>query len=197
MPRVGLTRAAVVAAALELVDANGVGGFAGLTLASVAARVGVAVPSLYKHVDSLADLRRGVAVESVDALTATLARATTGRSERDAVRAMSRALRGFAAEHPGRYAATQVAPDPNDPFDAALAASAAETLAVIAAVLRGFDLPPELTIDAIRVLRSSLHGFVVLELGGGFGMPQDLDRTFDLLVETVVAGIERMAAAVV
>jgi AcrR family transcriptional regulator len=193
MPRSGLTRARVIAAAIELVDRGGISGFADLTLASVASRVGVAVPSLYKHVGSLADLRRGIAVDSIENLTLVLTRATTGRSERDAVSAMAHALRDFARQHPGRYAATQVAANPDDPLDAELSARSADTVTVIAAVLRGFDLPPERMIDAIRMLRSALHGFVVLDLGGGFGLPDDLDRSFEVLVGAVVAGIERLA----
>ena len=59
--------------------------------------------------------------------------------------------------------------------------------------ISGFDLPPELIIDAIRMLRSALHDFVVLELGGGLGLPNDLDRHFDLFVSTVISGIEGLA----
>ena len=195
VPRVGLTRAGVIAAAIELVDAGGISGFAEFTLASVASRVGVAVPSLYKHVGSIADLRRGIAVDSIGAITAVVTRATTGRSGRDAVVSMAHALRDFAREHPGCYAATQVAANPLDPLDADLAARSAETVTVIASVLRAFALPPELMIDAIRMLRSALHGFVVLELGSGFGLPDDLDRSFEVLVETVIVGIERLAIA--
>jgi hypothetical protein len=41
----------------------------------------------------------------------------------------------------------------------------------------------------VRVVRSALHGFVALELNGGFGMSLDLDASFDLLVETLVKGL--------
>lgn len=195
MPRAGLTRTAVTEVALELVDAGGPTGFDTLTLAGVAARAGVAVPSLYKHVGSLADLRRLVATESVGELTRVLAGATIGRAGADALREAADALRAFAHAHPGRYAASQVAADPSNPEDAELGARGAETVAVLAGALRGFDLPAELTTDAIRVLRSGIHGFVVLELGGGFGLPDDLDRSFALLVEAIIAGIARMALA--
>ena len=189
MPRAGLTRAGVVAAAVEAVDQVG---FDGLTLASIAASAGVAVPSLYKHVSSLADLRREVAIVSVNQLTAAMTDATTGRAKGDAVRGMADAIRGFARRHPGRYAAAQVAPRLDDPADAELALAAARTVDVAAAVLRGFELPAEDTIDSIRIVRSAVHGFVSLELGGGFGLPDDLDHTFGMLVDTVVAGIENL-----
>ena len=193
MPRAGLTRSAVTDVALDLVDAGGPAGFDTLTLAAVAAKAGVAVPSLYKHVGSLADLRRLVATESVTELTRVLAAATIGRAGAEALRAAADAVRGFAHAHPGRYAASQVAADPADPDDAELGARGAETVAVLAGALRGFDLPAELTTDAIRVLRSGIHGFVVLELGGGFGLPDDLDRSFALLVDAIIVGIARLA----
>lgn len=193
MPRAGLTRAAVAAVAVELVDEGGTAGFERLTLAAVAGRAGVAVPSLYKHVASLDDLRRLVAIESVSELTRVLAAATIGRAGPEAVREAADAMRAFAHRHPGRYAATQVAPDGGDPADAELAERADETLTVLAGVLRGFGLPDDELVDAIRMLRSAIHGFVTLELGGGFRLSDSLDRSYSVLVDGVIAGIERLA----
>lgn len=194
MPRAGLTRPAVVAVAVGLVDDGGTDGFERLTLAAVAGKAGVAVPSLYKHVSSLAELRRLVATEAVAELTRVLAAATIGRAGPEAIRAAADAIRDFAHRHPGRYAATQVAPDASDPADAELAARAEETLVVLSGVLRGFGLREDALVDAIRMLRSAVHGFVVLELGGGFGLPDDLDRSYAVLIDGVTAGIERLAA---
>lgn len=194
MPRAGLSREAVVRIALDLVDAGGPTGFADLTLAKVAAEAGVATPSLYKHVGSLAALRREVAVLTVQDLTARLVDSTVGRSGPDALRALAHAMRDYAHARPGRYAAVQVAPDPDDPEAAPLAAAAARTVEVIAAALRGFDLPDDRSVDAVRAVRAGVHGFVTLELGGGFRMPQDRDRSFDVLVGMLVAGVAALAA---
>jgi AcrR family transcriptional regulator len=189
MPRAGLSRDAVVRIALDLVDAGGTTGFADLTLAKVAARAGVATPSLYKHVGSLADLRREVAIASVRELNRSSAAATVGRAGPEALRAMAHAWRAYAREHPGRYAAVQVAPNPDDPAAAEHAEVAAESVRLAAAVLRGFDLPDDAMVDAVRAVRAAVHGFVGLELGGGFRLPQDLDRSFDVLLDMLVAGI--------
>ncbi|WP_307794759.1 WHG domain-containing protein [Leifsonia sp. TF02-11] len=193
MPRAGLTRSAVTTVALDVVDDGGVTGLDRLTLAAVASRAGVAVPSLYKHVASLDDLRRLVATDCVAELTRVLAQATIGRSGPDAIHSAADAVRAYAHRHPGRYAATQVAPDLASDADAELAARAEETIAVLAAALRGFGLPDDDTVDAIRMLRSALHGFITLELGGGFGLPDDLDRSFRLLIDGIVAGIAALA----
>ena len=58
---------------------------------------------------------------------------------------------------------------------------------VVADVLSGFDLAGDDAIDAIRALRSALHGFVSLEAEGGFGLPLDVDRSFDRLVQGMVS----------
>ncbi|MDF9878035.1 TetR/AcrR family transcriptional regulator [Cellulosimicrobium cellulans] len=189
MARAGLSHAAVVRIAVDLVDAGGPTGFVDLTLAKVAAQAGVATPSLYKHVGSLAALRREVAVVSVEEYTRALTDATVGLAGPDAVAALAHATRRYARAHPGRYAAVQVAPDPDDPADAALSAAASRSAQVVAAVLRGFDLPEDRTIDAIRSVRASLHGFVALELGGGFRLPDDLDQSFEVHVRAMLAGL--------
>ena len=48
-------------------------------------------------------------------------------------------------------------------------------------------------IHAVRVVRSALHGFVVLEHEGGFGLPLSLDDRFATLVEMIDAGLSRTA----
>lgn len=193
MARAGLSHAAVVRIAVDLVDAGGPTGFADLTLAKVAAQAGVATPSLYKHVGSLAALRREVAVVSVEDYTRALTDATVGLAGPDAVAALAQATRRYARAHPGRYAAVQVAPDPDDPADTALSAAAGRSVQVVAAVLRGFALPEDRTIDAIRSVRASLHGFVALELGGGFRLPDDLDQSFETHVRAMLAGLAALA----
>ena len=189
MPRAGLSHDAVVRLAVEVVDAGGPSGFADLTLAKVAAKAGVAAPSLYKHVGSLADLRREVSVVAVRELTVAAASATVGRAGADALHALADALRTYALDHPGRYAATQIGPDPDDPAAASLRDAAADSVQVVVAVLRGFGLPDDRVIDAVRAVRAGVHGFVTLELGGGFRMREDVDQSFAVLLDMLVAGV--------
>ena len=40
-------------------------------------------------------------------------------------------------------------------------------------------------IDAVRMMRAALHGFVSIETAGGFGIPQSVDATFARLVDTL------------
>ena len=105
---------------------------------------------------------------------------------------MAHAVRNFAHEHPGRYAATQTAVISSNASGERLAHARAQTVTVIAAVLREVTLPENRMVDSIRILRSAVHGFVLLELQGGFGLPDDLERSFTLLIEPVTAGVSRL-----
>ncbi|WP_430787934.1 TetR/AcrR family transcriptional regulator [Actinoplanes sp. G11-F43] len=185
MPRAGLAPASVIAAGADLADEVGL---AGLTMGLLAERVGVRTPSLYKHVDSLDTLRRGIAVQAKRELGAALARAAVGRSGGAALHAFAAAYRRWALDHPGRYAATVRAPAPGDEEDL-LAGN--ETLQVLLDILTGFDRPDDTRIDDARMVRSALHGFTSLEGGGGFGMPQDVDRSYRHLVDVLVTALER------
>jgi AcrR family transcriptional regulator len=175
VPRAGLSPDAVVEAAIDVLDVRGLDG---LTLAAVAERVGVAAPSLYKHVDSLAELRTRVAARLIAELAERLATAVMGRSGDDAVAALMHSYRGYVLEHPRRYAA--VPPDPlHDPN---LNAAGARLLDVVIAVLRGYGLEKTEAIHAIRCLRAAVHGFVSIETSGGFGMSESVDDSYDRLV---------------
>ncbi|MEX1079084.1 MAG: WHG domain-containing protein [Homoserinimonas sp.] len=192
MPRAGLSRDAVTQAALAIIDEAGARGFDTLTLASVAARVGVSGPSLYKHIGSLADLRREVALASVRELTRLLSSATVGRAAEEAVIALAAEVRAFAQRSPGRYLSTQRAGDPRDPADTELIAAGGESVAVISSALRGYGFTPEQRIDAIRAFRSAVHGYVLLELEGGFALARDLDASFSTLTRMLTQGLANL-----
>ena len=148
--------------------------------------LGVRAPSLYNHVDGRAGLLRALALRGVRELTAALREAAVGRSGPDALGATAHAYRAYAHAHPGLYAATVAAPAPDD---AAHQAAARETVDVVFAVLRGWNLEGDDAVHAARAFRSTVHGFVVLEAAGGFGIPVDLDDSFDRLVATLAGGL--------
>ena len=154
-------------------------GFDRLSLAAVAERVGVRLPSLYKHLESLDGLRRDVAVRAIGELGAVLTGAVTDRTGRDALGPLARAYRDYARRHPGRYAATVRAPLPGDEGHARASEA---VLQVVFEMLAGYGLDGDDAVDGARSLRAALHGFVVLETSGGFGLPRDVDRSFDRLV---------------
>lgn len=182
--RPGLDGEQVVGAALRIADADGL---AAVTVARVAADLGVRAPSLYNHVDGLDGLVRGIALRALGDLEAALSRASVGRSGSAAVRAAADAYRAYALAHPGAYAATQQARPDADPE---LQAAAQRTVEVLLAVLRDWRLEGDELIHAARAVRSALHGFVVLEADAGFGLPVDRDASFAWLVTMLIGGLD-------
>jgi AcrR family transcriptional regulator len=154
-------------------------GLANLTLTAIAPRLGVRMPSLYKHVASADALKRLVTIQATREMADVFARAAAGKSEADALAAIAGAWRAWANAHPGRYAATVRAPARDD---AEHTAAADDALQIVLAALAGYALRGHDAIDAARAFRSTLHGFISLEQAGAFGLPVDIDRSFDRLV---------------
>jgi AcrR family transcriptional regulator len=185
VPRAGLSRSIVISEAAELVDEVGWGQ---LTMASVADRLGVRLPSLYKHIGSLDDLRRGIGLLALGELRDVLASAAIGRSGPDALREVALAYGAYARAHPGRYASTIAAPGPGEEERTELGG---RVLEVVFAVLAGYGLAGDDAVHATRVMRAALHGFVTLEASGGFGMPQDIAVSYEYLIRTLDESLAR------
>ncbi|AZM51295.1 TetR family transcriptional regulator [Streptomyces sp. WAC 01529] len=174
MVRAGLTPERVALAGAELADEVGLDQ---VTMARVARRLGVKDASLYTHVRGLEDLRGRIALLAADEKTLRIAEATAGRSGKDALVAFADAWREYAHEHPGRYAATQISVR-IDPELAARAPGPRRAVELTYSMLRGYGLAePDLT-DAVRLLRSTFHGFVALEAAGGFAHARAPQRSW-------------------
>src|SRR5919199_3743621 len=111
MPRSGLNTELVVDAAARLADAEGL---ENLTLKRLADALDVRPPSLFSHVEGLADLRRQLQLRALREMAARCGRAAIGRAGDEAVLATATAARDFAREHPGLYAASLGAPPAGD-----------------------------------------------------------------------------------
>ena len=182
MPRAGLTTAAVVDIALALVDEKGLDA---LSLAAVADRAGVATPSLYKHVASLGELKALVGVRVLEDMTDQFTAAVLGRGGDEAVTALMHAYRAYVAAHPKRYAAM-----PMDPLhDRVQEAAGTKLVGVMYATLRGYGLEGPAAVHATRRLRVLVHGFASVESAGGFGLPEELDETYDQIVRMYLASL--------
>ena len=190
MPRAGLDPATVVAAGAALADEVG---FTELTMGRLAERVGVRVPSLYKHIASQDDLNRRIAALALAEAADAIGAATQGRAGRDALAAAARALRDFVLTHPGRYAAT-IGVTPTGPDDP-IAVAEMRGLAPFEAVLRGYDIAQQDMTHALRALRSVFHGFATLQASGGFQWSTDRDESFEWLIDLVDRGLRSTSVA--
>ncbi|MFI5084061.1 MAG: TetR/AcrR family transcriptional regulator [Streptosporangiales bacterium] len=184
MPRAGLTGDDVVTSAAGLADEIG---FHAVTMGLLADRLGVRPPSLYKHVGGLADLQHRLATLAMTELGEVIRDAAQGRAGLDALTALLTAVRAYVTVHPGRYAAT-VGAEFTGPDDPLLAASA-RIIGSIAAVLRGYGIGEAEMDHAIRTIRSTMHGFAMLEASRGFQWQADPDESFDWMIRFIDRGL--------
>ncbi|MFJ7203921.1 TetR/AcrR family transcriptional regulator [Streptomyces sp. NPDC098789] len=161
MARAGLTTARLVRAGAELADEVG---FEQVTVSALARQFDVKVASLYSHVKNSHDLKTGIALLALEELADAVAVALAGRAGKDALAAFANVYRDYARQHPGRYAAAQFRLDP----EAAAASAGGRHARMTRAILRGYDLTEPDQTHAVRLLGSVFHGYVTLELSGGF-----------------------------
>lgn len=179
MARQGLSGDRLAKAGFELADDIG---FENVTITELARRFDVKPASLYSHLRGCDDLKARIAVLALEELDGRVSDASAGRAGKAALRGVADAYRDYAAAHPGRFAAAQ------HPLDAPTSSSSAGARQSqrLRAILRAYPLAESEQVHAIRMLGSTIRGFVALELSGSFthsspGAEESWDRTIDAL----------------
>lgn len=181
MARAGLTPERLTRAGAELADEVG---FDQVTVSAVARRFDVKVASLYSHLKNSQDLRTRIALLALEELADRAADAVAGRAGKDALTALANVYRDYAREHPGRYAAAQFRLDPR----AAAASAGGRHAQLTRAILRGYDLTEPDQTHAVRLMGSVFHGYVGLEMGGGFShSAPDTQETWSRILDALDA----------
>ncbi|NUO44690.1 MAG: TetR/AcrR family transcriptional regulator [Streptomyces sp.] len=179
MARAGITAERLTEAAADLADEVG---FDKVTVSALARHFGVKDASLYSHVKNLQELRTRVALLAGAEMIDRIAVAVAGRAGKDALAAFAGAYREYALERPGRYAATQIRVDQALVTDSPGFRRTAE---ITYGMLRAYGLEePDLT-DAVRLLRSTFHGYCALESTGGFGAPREVRKSWDRTIDAL------------
>lgn len=177
----------VVAAAERLVAGRG---WEDLTMAALAAELGVRPPSLYRHIESLDALRKTMRLRTLAGLSDAVRAAVMGKSGVEGLHALTDAYRGYAKAHPVRYlAGTGVHGDEAMRLEGRRVGEAGY------AVMASFGLSDDELPVATAQLAALVHGFVSLELLQTIDWVADSDAAFHSLVELFAAGIERAAGA--
>ncbi|KAA3644594.1 MAG: TetR/AcrR family transcriptional regulator [Chloroflexi bacterium] len=183
-----LTRQVVVETAARLVDQAG--SFEAISLAQLAAALDIRVPSLYNHVDGLKGLKYALTIYWANEFHRYVNETIQGKSGREALIAFAKTYRQSAKDHPGLYPLMLRAPEEHEEE---LAAIHTQFLNTVMLMLGSFGINGDQALHAIRGFRSLLHGFVSLDQVGGFGMPLDLDHSYELLTNMMIDGLEQLA----
>ncbi|GHF02354.1 TetR-like C-terminal domain-containing protein [Streptomyces werraensis] len=180
-PRAGLTAERLTRAGATLADEVG---FDQVTVSELARRFDVKVASLYSHVRNSHDLKTRIALLALEELADRAADALAGRAGKDALVALANVYRDYAREHPGRYAAAQFRLDP----ETAAAGAGVRHAKMTRALLRGYELDEPDQTHAVRLLGSVFHGYVSIEMGGGFShSAPDTDETWSRVLDALDA----------
>lgn len=186
--RTRLDKAAVVQAAVEILNAEGL---QALTLSRLAEELGIQTPSLYNHVDGLAGLQQDLAILNAKLLADRLSTAAMGKSGAELFMEAAQAFRAYVKEYPGLYMSTLRSSGVQEVMDKELQQEEERTMNVGLVVMASLGLKGEDAIHGLRAFRSMVHGFATLEVAGGFGLPQDCDESFRRLVQALVAGLQK------
>ena len=159
----------------------------GLTMHSIAERVGVRAPSLYKRIRSRNDLLRLVANDAAAQLTGDLdAAATTGDPRQD-LAALARTFRDFAHRNPGAYSLLFARLPDDARADPEWSVMASAPVLKATERLAGTDD----ALPAARTVVAWANGFIGMELAGAFRLGGDVEQAFDYGIDhlsTALAG---------
>ena len=173
---------AIVAAGRQILEADGLDA---VTMAAVAARVGVRAPSLYKRVRNRDELIRLVAEAAIGELRDSLAAADHGGDPRTRLGELARALRAYARSRPAGYRLVFLPRAEGVEVPRALLEATSAPLFAVVAELAG----PASALVAARTVTAWVTGFISMELNGAFRLGGEVDAAFDY-------GIARLADAV-
>lgn len=186
-PRPGLDKAAVVRAAARLADRDG---FHAVTLASVAAELGVRSPSLYNHVDGLPGLHAALTLHGLRTLHQGLMKAVIAKSGEDALRQACLAYVEFARTRPGLY---EAALQPILPEQMELIQAGDSIVELLLQILAPYKLSTAGALHTVRFLRSFCHGFCSLERSGQFAMNLNCDDSLAYMIDVFIQGLNLQA----
>ena len=177
----------IVKAGRDIVETDGIDG---LTMQSVAARVGVRAPSLYKRLHGRNELLRLVANDAAAELTRDLESAADGKDARRDLASLASTFRRFAHANPGAYSLI-FAPLPDDArADDGWSVKASAPVIDTTERLAGTDH----ALEAARTVVAWANGFIAMELAGAFRLGGDVDRAFDYGIDRLGVAIDTGAA---
>ncbi|MEO6886734.1 MAG: TetR-like C-terminal domain-containing protein [Jatrophihabitantaceae bacterium] len=160
-------------AAADIIDERG---FAGLSLTVVAEGLGVRVPSLYKHIAGIDDLRDRLGQLAREQLRSEVQAAAINLFGREALLGLLRGYREYATAHPGRYAA----------FIGLPSTSPSELLARVI----GECAVPAVQVPVVTLaVRSVIRGFVGLSATGAISAGRESDAVFAAILDLLDHGM--------
>jgi AcrR family transcriptional regulator len=173
---------AIVAAGRAILESDGL---PAVTMNRVGAAVGVRAPSLYKRVADRDALIRAISDGVVADLSSAIAHATESDDPRADLHTAARAYRAFVHRNPNGYRLLFAdIPAAARPDPATVAASGLPIVRAMAQLIGEAK-----ALEGARTMVAWAHGFVSMELAGGFRLGGDVDAAYAFGIEALLAGV--------
>lgn len=183
MPRKGLSMDEIVAAATALVEEKGLDSF---SLRELAARLGIKPASLYNHVKSVEEITTAVGHIALNALYEQLHAVPSDLNRKQRLLHMADAYRAYALQNQELYKAIVRMPSYEDE---PLKEEAHSIIQELYGALDGFSLNYAEKVHFGRAYRSSMHGFVSLEMNGYFQGAPDAEESYHFLMQQILTAL--------
>jgi AcrR family transcriptional regulator len=181
-----LSKDAVLAAAVRLAEEKGL---SALSMQELAGTLGVIPSSLYNHISGLDEAKMYVVQFAGESLIAAVRDYVLGYAGDDALLKVAFAFREFAVTRPELYKAICLC---TDLPEYKLKEDDQEFARVILRILEHYSLNMEQKAHFARALRSCMHGFISLELSGGFEKnTTNVDESYLLMVNQIIAMLDQ------
>lgn len=181
-----LTRCDIIEAAIVCVETEGE---VALGVNRVARELGITPPSIYKHVESGAALRRLVALEIWQRFLTVCCQSIEGISDTSVLlKTVAHTARDFARSRPELYRVMTAIPlQPTEPDCDSIIQS---IVTFYRRVLQPYKFTESETIHTMRMLNAAFYGFVATEQAGLLTLEPSTEESYDLMINALIQSIQ-------
>lgn len=181
-----LTQRDIIEAAISCVNTDGE---TALGVNRVARELGITPPSIYKHVESGAALRRLVALEIWRRFLALCCQSIADISDSsELLKTVAHTARAFARSQPDLYRVMTAMPlKPTEPDCAPIVQ---RIVTFYQRVLQPYKFTESETIHAMRMLNAAFYGFVATEQAGLLTLEPSTEASYEVMVNALIQAIQ-------
>ena len=158
-----------------------------LSMAKISKELKVSTPALYRHVESLPELKTIIANRTLERVKNEIIRSVMGKSGIDALRMIGRTYIVFAREHPELYETIQwmnlLADEPQGSIFY-------EVIQLVYDFAAEYEVSELEAFHIIRTVRAIAQGYADIEAHKGFSHPSAVEDSIDYAFDTFILGIE-------
>lgn len=157
-----------------------------LTLAMISKELDIRPPSLYSHFKNLDDLKDQLTARALIKMKEHLEHDLSKNFKKNRLKTFMFSYRDFALENPLLFDSAQFGVRSDN---SSLMELASEIVKISLEILNEKGITGEKAIHQIRILRSLLNGFIMIEKQQGFQRSERLDKTFLELIKFTEKGL--------